>query len=110
MDERALLREIAYGADPTLTPRDRLKALELLRGLGPEEPAALDVREELRHLSGRELDAQLDALCGHEIVGSALRGEGRWPCMERAIRQAVETRARALAPELVHELLPSEDA
>jgi hypothetical protein len=99
-DERALLEAVAFGRDPDLKPADRLRALEMLRELGPEPDLEDAFRAELARLDGRELDLQLDAYCGAEIVRSALAGEGRWPTMEAALRRAIEERARHLAERM----------
>ena len=94
---RVLLRAIAYeSADPEIRPADRLRAIELLAALGDEDPAE-PWREELAELTVGELDLTLDSLLGREIVRSAIAGEGRWPELEAALRDAIEERARELS-------------
>jgi hypothetical protein len=95
-DRRALLESIAFGADPSIKPGDRLRALELLDGLavGDDE---IDFHSDLANLSGEQLDRELDAALGPAAVADAL-GEGtRFPVMAGLIRAAVEDRARELA-------------
>lgn len=115
-DRRAVLEGIAYGADPKVTPGDRLRALEMLGATTGENRAVYD----LSGLSGEQLDRELEGFLHQgqrdpgaerrlaELAGQPLPDEPlptfyervlrrRAERLERTVRARVEQAARQLA-------------
>jgi hypothetical protein len=86
-DRRALLESIAFGSDADVRPADRLRALDVLREFDEGPDFDHTIRRELAALTSREIDMQLDALCGEEMMRSVLAKEGRFPRMEQVLAQ-----------------------
>ena len=60
--DRARLEALVESDDTAITPRDRIEAIKLLRGLGSPgdlEPGAIEMAAWAQSLSGEELDAAL---------------------------------------------------
>jgi hypothetical protein len=95
----ALLREVAFGADPNLTPDHRLRAAEQLRGMGAGD-TAYSFERELADLDDGEIQKMTDALNASLLVCSGddeLRE--RWPetatVLERMIEERLQQRLRS---------------
>jgi hypothetical protein len=109
-DRRAVLVAIAYGNDPAIRPAERLQALELLDRM-PFEDEWEVFREELRGLSGEELQLGLDAVVStvFAITDEAERRR-KWPATMAALDAAVDQRVVAalatMPPAPVFSLVP----
>jgi hypothetical protein len=90
-----LLRNIAFGSDPQVTPRDRLEALARLDEDRPPPIPDDDLPFDPDEVA--ELDALLRDVYGGLQVAAAVRGEERFPETLRTFERAVERRARELS-------------
>ena len=87
-DRRVVLESIAYGADPKVSPGDRLKALELLREFERADP-------DLDDLSVEQIEAELDdfyaAMVSLMFTDPSLTPDAeRYPRTAKKLREYVE--------------------
>jgi hypothetical protein len=92
-DARLALEQIAYGADPAITPSDRLRALQQLAEL-PGDDVPLHVACQCQ---GCVLRRDLDTLGDEGLEVLAVEAERHRQLAAAAIEGQVENRARALA-------------
>lgn len=111
-EQRLLLEEIAYASDPSVTARDRLRALELLAEL---EEAELeedeDEEEEEVEDSDEELRVESDEVLA-ELVLAIVTGDEKpasvYPRTTAVLRLVLEERARELAKAIPDFVAPPE--
>ena len=110
-EQRLLLEEIAYASDPSVTARDRLRALELLAELEEAELEEDEDEEEEVEDSDEELRVESDEVLA-ELVLAIVTGDEKpasvYPRTTAVLRLVLEERARELAKAIPDFVAPPE--
>jgi hypothetical protein len=99
-DVRAVLEAIAFGDDGRVTPSDRLRALEHLSRMEPDQQPDGSYSSELAALEGEELDRHLDALLAEQIAADIFGEAKQWPTLAQLVQREIDLRVTTLAKDL----------